>query len=266
MSRPTLIEVPYHLGRRDVGLAKGVPVLADALADDRADVVSVDAGAEPPNEIAASMAVVRALAETVRRVHGFPVVLAGNCNSSLGTVTGIGGGVGVVWLDAHADFNTPETTRSGFFDGMALAMLTGSGWTALREGLASVPEEHVVHLGGRDFDDAERERLARSAITTVHRPPFGDALDRLQSRVTAVYLHVDLDVLDPSVGKANWFAADHGLSVEEVEHAIDAVAARFEIRAAALTAYQPDADPEGRIPSAARAIFERLPAARTVAA
>ena len=58
--------------------------------------------------------------------EALPVVLSGNCITSVGTVAGIGEpDLGVIWLDAHGDFNTPETTLGGFLDGMALATLTG---------------------------------------------------------------------------------------------------------------------------------------------
>ena len=58
-----------------------------------------------------------------------PIVLAGNCTSSVGTVAGLGSArVGVVWFDSHGDFNTPETTTTGFLDGMAVAILTGHCW------------------------------------------------------------------------------------------------------------------------------------------
>ncbi len=271
-----LVQVPYHLGRRDVGLAKGVPLLAEALAAelDTATVV-VDPPEEFRNEIAASMNVVRALAATVGEVvadGAFPLVLAGNCNSSLGTVAGLGTphDLGVVWFDAHADFNTPETTLGGFFDGMGLAMLTGTSWDALRasvEGLQPVPETNVVHVGGRDFDPAEARRLETSDVLRV-RPgePLEPALDMLRARASSVYVHVDLDVLDPSEGRANWFACDDGLTAEDMAAAIEQIGRRFTIRAAALTAYQPDCDPEGTIPRAASLIAHRLVESGVVAA
>jgi arginase len=257
MTKPTLIQVPYHLGRQDGGLAKGVPILAEMLAGEQTDVRTVEIESGQSNEIGAAMAVVRALVEQVKGV-ALPVVLAGNCSSSLGTVTGIGGNVGVVWFDAHADFNTPRTTLSGFFDGMALSMLTGSGWAALRTGLETVPDAHVVHVGGRDFDQAEQDRLDASRVRVVRRPPLDDALDKLRKRVDAVYVHVDLDVLDPSVGRANEYAVDDGLLLEELTSAIDAITERFRVRAAAITAYNPECDPERAIPPAARAVYERL--------
>jgi arginase len=263
-----LVQVPYHLGRRDVGMANGVPVLAETLTRDLgAETIVVEPEQEFRNEIAASMDVVRAVAERVREVTAdgaFPLVLAGNCNSSLGTVAGLGtpDDLGVVWFDAHGDFNTPETTTGGFFDGMALAMLTGSGWAALRttvERLRPVDEASVVHVGGRDFDPAEEERLDRSHVRRV--PPGGQleaALDALATRVTGVYVHVDLDVLDLSEGRANWFACEGGLTAAEIADAIEAIATRSTILAAALTAYQPDCDAEGRIPGAAALIAGRI--------
>jgi arginase len=262
MTRPTLITSPYHLGRRDLGLASGVPILAATLGQEL-DTIGVEIAATHSNEIAGSFAVVRAIAAAVERAD-FPIVLAGNCSSSLGTVTGIGGGVGVIWFDAHGDFHTPETTPTGFFDGMPLAMLTGRGWDSLRRGLATIPARHVVHVGGRDFDEGERENLEQAGAHIVRRAPIGDALDELRREVDSVYIHVDLDVLDPSVGHANELWVDDGLSVDDLTGAIDAVYDRFAVRAAAITAYEPEYDVRGTVPAAAQAIFDRLTAgART---
>jgi arginase len=266
MSDVTLIAVPYHLGRRDVGLAKGVPVLVEALGS---GAVAVEYEADFTSEVAASMGVIRELADRVRETVAagrFPLVLAGNCNSSLGTVAGLGGGVGVVWFDAHADFNTPDTSESGFFDGFGLAMLTGSGWPKLREGLSTIPEEHVILAGARDIDAGEQERLDASGVRAVGVSELEPALDELRARVDSVYVHVDLDVLDPSVGRANWFAVDGGPQVDGLANAIDSIGERFTIRAAALTAYVPECDPERAIPGAAKAVFDRLVATSGVAA
>ena len=272
MTRPTLIEVPYDLGRQGVNGGRGATVLADALQDERCDREPLETVGEARNEIAASMAVVEALGARVRDVvarGGFPVVLAGNCHSCLGTIAGLGGGVGAVWLDAHADFNTPDTTTTGFFDGMALALLTGAGWPRLRahvEGLSPVPEEHVVLVDARDADDGERERLAASLVRVAGSDDLDAALDGLRERVDAVYLHVDLDVLDPSVGRVNPWAVGGGLQADELVAAIDAVGERFTIRAAAFTAYWPDSDPDGAIPEVARAAYSRVLSKSVVAA
>jgi arginase len=266
MSDVTLIAVPYHLGRRDVGLGKGVPVLVEALGG---DAVAVDYEAKFMNEVAASMGVIHELAGLVRAetaAGSLPLVIAGNCNSSLGTVAGIGGDVGVIWFDAHADFNTPDTTETGFFDGFGLAMLTGSGWERLRRGLPAIPEEHVVLAGARDIDRGEQERLEESRVRPVALSELEPALDELRALVDAVYVHVDLDVLDPSVGRANWYAVEGGPKLHELASAIDSIGERFTVRAAALTAYAPECDPERAIPAAAKVIFDRIVAMNGVAA
>jgi arginase len=260
----TLIQVPYHLGRERVGLGAGPERLAEVLATD-AEVVTVERPGEFSNEVAASFAVIRALAA---RVHdavaagSFPVVVAGNCSSALGTVAGLGGeNLGVVWFDAHGDFHTPETSESGFFDGMALAMLTGSGWRAARatvDGLRPVPERSVVLVGARDLDAGEDDRLRDSEVALTGREGLERHLDRLRERIADVYVHVDLDVLDPAEGRVNSWAAPDGLSTRDVESAIDEIGRRFTIRGAALTAYDPRCDPDGRVPAAAASILAAL--------
>lgn len=266
MSDASLIAVPYHLGRRDVGLGKGVPILVEALGG---NAIEVEYEVDFRNEVAASMGVIHELAGLVQATTAagsFPFVVAGNCNSSLGTVAGIGGNAGVVWFDAHADFNTPDTSESGFFDGFGLAMLTGSGWQRLRRGLPSIPEEHIVLAGARDIDRGEQERLHASRVGAVSVSELLPALDDLRSRVDSVYVHVDLDVLDPSVGRANWYAVEGGPQLDELAEAIDSIGERFTIRAAALTAYAPKCDPERAIPAAAKVLFDRLVATSGVAA
>jgi arginase len=262
MSEVTFVEVPYHLGREGVGIGAGPEALRAALGT--GTTVRIERAGEFRNEVSASFTVVRAIADAVRKAAAggsFPIVLAGNCGSSLGTVAGLGpDDLGVVWFDAHADFHTPDTSPGGFLDGMALAMLTGSGWAAARRtvgALRPVAEEHVVLVGARSIDPGEDERLERSAVAHVRRPPVEPALDALAERVRDVYLHVDLDVLDPSEGRANGWAEDDGLTLSEVEDAVGAVADRFQIRALALTAYDPACDPERRIPYAASAIAAR---------
>ena len=142
----------------------------------------------------------------------FPLVFAGNCNSCLGTVAGLdraGGALGVVWFDAHADFDTPDRSL-GFFDGMGLAILTGNGWELLRSsipGFAPVQESDVVLVGVRDLEAHQRVPLAESALRRLPGASFtpddlAEALADLRTRAARVYLHIDLDVLDPSEGRA----------------------------------------------------------------
>jgi arginase len=267
-----LISHPFHNGLEGVDMGAGpVRLLSDGeLAaelraqgwDVRSEVVATPDPSDP--EIVRIAEGDRRLAEHVSAAVGdgaFPLVLAGNCNSCLGTVAGLGprdAPLGVVWLDAHADFDTPDRSL-GFFDGMGLAILTGNGWELLRgtiDGLAPVDERNVVLAGVRDLEEHQRAPLDASSLNlvpgrTAAGAEYVSALDGLGERTGSAYLHVDLDVLDPSEGRANRFAADGGLTVTELTRAIELAFERLHVVAAAVTAYDPALDSDGRMARAA---------------
>jgi arginase len=252
MNGVRLIQVPYHLGREGELIGAGPPVLAEAIGGES---FVVRRPTDFRNEISSSIAIAQELAHVVREtVSGgdFPLVLAGNCSTSLGTVSGLPREVGVIWFDAHGDLHTPDTSPTGFFDGFALRLLIGEGWDELRRNFKAVPRERVLLVGARDFDPTEPDDIVRRAGAD----DLEAALAELD--VEAVYVHVDLDVLDPSEGRANGWAVDGGLSAEELELALDKIASRFEIAAAAFTAYDPAEDPDGKIPKVAASLVPRL--------
>lgn len=265
--RITLIYVPYHLGRERTGTGLG-PVRfteggADRILREAGHEVKVEVIERPGpfnHEIGATIGLNARLAEVVRNVvkdTRFPFILSGDCNSSLGTLGGIGSPeVGIIWFDAHGDFNTPETTHSGFFDGMALAATTGKCWQQLCKRIPNfhaVPESSVLLVGARDLDDKEQKLLNRSGIMILHAhevkqrgiaESLEPALNTLHHRVKEVYLHVDMDVLDPQEALANAFQPPGGFSLTDLEQAIRMVADHFVIRAAAISAYDPACDEE----------------------
>ena len=218
-------------------------------------------------EVKAAFELDRRLAKAVSAAiahDAFPVVLSGNCISSLATVSGLGvSEPGVVWFDAHGDFNTPETTKSGFLDGMALAILTGQCWQPLAKtinGFAPVRDDHVMLIGARHLDEDETALLSRTKVVRVSsdsaRKEFRDTLSDFGERVHDVYLHVDLDVLDTSEGNANSFAVEGGLTLRELLDAIHAIGNVTRIRAVALTAYDPACDGNGKMREAASTVIE----------
>jgi arginase len=239
------------------------------LGDGRAVVVErIETDASFPLEVQTSFDLVRRLAAGVRAALAagqFPLVLAGNCFSAVGTLAGLGSEeVGMAWFDCHGDFNTPETTPSGFLDGMALATAVGLCWTKLTAsvpGFRPVPFRRVLHLGGRDFDPGEREAMEAAGVA-VHVAEslrqFGPAavdLDRAAwpGPARGVYAHIDLDTLDPGEGTVNSYQKPGGLSVAAVEgllHHICPIGGRLPLRAAALTAYDPSGDPQGLVAAA----------------
>ncbi len=236
-------------------------------------VTEVDPQPDYPAEVATSFAVMRGVAEAVgaaAAAKALPLVLAGNCNSSVGIVSGLAPRrVGVVWFDAHGDFNTPETTSSGFLDGMGLAILTGRCWQALAEsipGYAPVPEENVILAGARDFDELEWVELTNSGIAylsdrdleTGDLQPLGAALDRLAARAEAVYLHIDLDVHDVRIAPANHFRPPGGLTPQRLQEVIAFVRSRVPVAAAYVGSYDPDVDPKGVTLSSGLALIETI--------
>jgi arginase len=260
---PRLITLPFHNGLPHVGMGAGVRALVEDL-DLPADTVPPVDPALP--EVRRTIDLDQRLAERVRAAvagGAFPLVLAGNCNSCLGTVGGVGAdGLGVVWFDAHADFDTPQDNASGFFDVMALSTLTGSAWQAQRAKVCAEPirEEYVILAAVRDLEPYQRERVEQSHLLLAPGAldGFAEALDALRGRVSRVYLHLDLDALDVAEGRANEYAAPGGPSLEAYLAAVDGVFDRFEVAAAALTAYDPAADTDGRARAAARVLLERV--------
>lgn len=264
----TIVEVPYdsghyarRMGRGPVHLVQGGLVGMLERSGHAVRLLEVRLDESFLTEVGTALETQRLVAECVAAEIGegrFPLVLSGNCATCVGSMAGAGSETtAVIWLDSHADYNTPETTRSGFFDGMVLAMLTGDCWSGAADGVTEfepVPERNVVLIGARDLDPAEEERMTQSQIRRIDAAAIraegagavlGGILDELGEEVDGAYLHLDLDVLDPEVARINPFQAPDGLTVEEVLEVIEAVAERLPIRVAALTAYDPDADEDG---------------------
>jgi len=158
-----------------------------------------------------------------------PALVAGQCAIALTTLPAVGRhrpDARILWLDAHGDFNTPETSPSAFLGGMSLAGACGIWDPGL--GQPPVPAHRVVLCGVRDLDPAEGQALERSSATVI-----GAAIETLVYLANAldgapVYLHLDLDVLDPTVMPAE-HPVDGGLSTEKLYDLLDAVADACEV-------------------------------------
>lgn len=271
-----LVVVPYDSGRRGWRMGGGPLALIEHGVADRLRALGLDvrvvdvelAGGAAGDqhaayELAADVARAVRRARTERR---FPLVLSGNCNSSLGTVSGLGASAGVVWFDAHGDFNTPDTSSSGFLDGMSLAILTGrccASEAARIPAFHPVAEETVVLVGARDLDDAERPMLQSSGVRQVAvgaatSEALAAAVESWPASASEAYVHIDLDVLDASEATVNEYAAAGGLTLPDLLACIDAISAHVPIGAAAITALDPTADGEGRALAAAIAVIEQI--------
>ncbi len=151
-----------------------------------------------------------------------PVVLGGCCCSHVGAARGLAGRVsrlGVVWIDAYGDLNTPETSPSGNFWGMPLRMLLDED---------TVSPADVALVGARNLDPPEAEYMAKTGID--------DSLERALAGVDAAYVALDLDVLDP--GEADVFMEEpNGASVAEIASVISETRARATIGGVGVTGF-----------------------------
>ena len=276
MAAVALIALPYDSGRFEerMGCGPGVLMaggLIDALRAQNFEVntSSIRLPAAFHTEASALVDLQRSAVLAIReaRARGDrPIVLSGNCGpAALSAVAALGGmTTGVIWFDAHGDFNTPETSASGFLDGMGLAILMGQCWSNLVqrfESFTPVPAEHVVQVGVHDVEEEEGARLAESSMVRIH-PGRLDALDAairaLSTRVSQVYVHVDVDVLDLAEGAANSYACAGGVRLADLREALKTIGKVIPIAAGSITSYDPKADSDGRIGRAIPHIVELL--------
>jgi arginase len=260
-----LLLVPYDSGQRNVRMGAGPEHLcASGLKEHlTAQGHSVDVEVIEPApgnwraEVQTSFELMRAVAEHVRRAceaGRFPLVLSGNCNAAIGVIAGLGAGTGVVWLDAHGDFNTPQTTMSGFLDGMTLATATGRCWAEMTrniEGFEPVPDQAVVLLGARDLDPGEEAALTRSKVVRLSAEAatigIRSVLQSLAQEMAQFYLHLDLDALDPIEGRANSYSARGGFSSANLQALLSTIAGDLSIKALTIAGYDPSYDKDGAV-------------------
>jgi arginase len=262
-----LVAVPYDSGHRGARMGAGPARLIEAgieraLSDQghRVRTTLVELPRDSwSTEISAAFELMRRTAAAIDANKEFlPIILAGNCNTSIGALAAQPPRTGIVWFDAHADFNTPDTTTSGFLDGTALSTVTGRSWRQLAltvPGFSPVPEEGVCVVGARDLDPLEERLLAESRVTVVGaakiRSALPQAIDSIAGHVDRVHVHMDLDVLDASVARANSYAVGGGLTVEDMEFALTLIGRRLTIAGITLSAYEPASDADGRAAAAA---------------
>jgi arginase len=166
-----------------------------------------------------------------------PLFIGGDHTLAIGSVGGIthNAPAGLIWIDAHADFNTPETTITGNIHGMTLALLLGDGRSELvdvgRPGPKLRPED-VVMIGIRDLDPEERTRLRESGITAytmrdIDERGIGavvrEALERLEHR-ERLHVSLDMDVIDPQAAPGVGTASPGGLTRREAQLLMEIIA------------------------------------------
>ena len=200
--------------------------------------------------------------EETLRAGARPVSLAGDCCAAIPVLAGLrAAGVEpvLVWIDAHGDFNTPETSPSQFLGGMPLAMMVGRGpqWLCEAVGLTPLPEQRVWLIDGRDLDPLEREALDASR---VNRARVADlATPEFTGEFTGpVHVHIDLDVLDAAEAPGFNYPVPGGPGAAETADACAQLAARADIRAISISGWTDALDPSGATGAACRRVLRAL--------
>jgi len=189
-----------------------------------------------------------------------PVSIAGDCCTSIGVFAGLRRAniyPDLIWFDAHGDFNTWQTTPSGFLGGMPLAMLVGRGEQTILEavGLNPIDETKVILTDARDLDPGERESLEESQV--VHMTNVEELLNYpLGAR--DLYIHFDTDIVDPSEAPGMNYPAPGGPSVNTLQRVFQHLAHTSRIVAVSLSSWNPSLDPDGRSQTAAMSLLHAL--------
>ncbi|KAJ1324660.1 arginase [Microdochium nivale] len=261
VSSITIIVAPYHVGiyNHRVGggplriLSHGLTAKLEQLAPvSFVNIATVD---EFEGEIGRTFEVMRriskAVAEAVAR-GSFPLVLSGNCYASAATAAGLSETVpdlGVLWLDAHDDLDTPSTHANGYLDAMAASMMTGTSWHHLMStvpGHRDVDNSRVVWCGLRDVSDEQRQYVTDAGVDVV----WGDAARRVDftAELSAIldrkglaraHTHLDLDVLDSSFGRVNDWPSAGGFHTDDLLGLMNMIPTKVEPTSLVVCSFNP---------------------------
>lgn len=175
------------------------------------------------------------------------LTVGGDCGVSLAAVENAAlrhpDDLAVVWIDAHPDLNTADSSPSGVFSGMVLRAILGDGCEGLALSKGTVPASRVVLAGARDMDPAEEEFVADHGVPSIAAEAVADPVALVEAvRATGarhVYLHIDLDVLDPAdiAGLAN--PVPFGIRLPDLVAAITALKQEIAVAGATLAGFSP---------------------------
>jgi arginase len=250
-----IIGAPVDLGQERRGVDMGPSAIRIARLEERLEALGHKV-ADYGNIHAADMSTasigdpkLRYLDEVVRgcellagkvagavRAKYFPLVLGGDQSTSVGTAAGLaqtGTKLGIIWLDAHGDFNTPQTTPSGNIHGMALAAILGYGHPKLAKLGGVSPkalESNTVLIGGRSFDPQEAKAISKSKMTVFTmrqidelgmKKVMREAIKVAGRGVDQVHLSFDVDAVDPREAPGTGTRVSGGLTFREAHLAME---------------------------------------------
>jgi arginase len=189
-----------------------------------------------------------------------PVSVNGDCCVAIGMLAGLQRAridPLLIWLDAHGDFNTAETSPSGFIGGMPLAMMVGRGDQKLMElaGVKPLPEEQVILADGRNLDVVEGVEVHSSKL---HHLNYIEELLKHDLGDRPIYVHFDTDVLNPSDAPAMVYASEGGPSTDTLKAVMKYLASTGKVVAASMTVWDMENDHDKQSQAASMACFNAL--------
>lgn len=240
------VGLPMHFGADSLGLTFGIDELKKNLLEknldviDKIEVINQNENFEYKdskyiNSIAKNCEKLAEKTSQIVKNGHIPITIGGDHSIAMGSISGIAKEkeIGILWVDAHADSNTPETTITGNVHGMPLAAVQGYGHEKLvnlfYEG-AKVKSENVVIFGARSVDYREKLFIEELGIRVVYfdeiinngfEKEFENAVNYLRDKIDNIHLSFDLDVIDPSVLPGVSIPVEKGLTPAQGEYIFD---------------------------------------------
>jgi len=265
-----IVTLPWQLGSRESGHGKGTEAIVSAGLAAQLEARGHRVNGVSRAELTAGEAPMYGawmksglgnghLADAIaaqRQAGRFVVALESDCTGAVGALGGVRRSgverIGMIWIDAHADFNTTETTLSGMLGGMPVAIAAGLCLERVRKlsGLETpIRAADVVMVGLRDVDTLEMELLKAHGVEMVDADPraVGDAVSRLSQRVDAIYVHTDWDVLDPRDISTASLPVPGGPRLDGLAAIVKTAAADPKAVMIGFAAFNADRDPDGAV-------------------
>ncbi|NYD66587.1 arginase family protein [Agromyces atrinae] len=238
---------------RAMSLADGALAIRDDLPSSATTVIDVpvEAGEELGTGVKRYSALRRigeAIALEATAAGPGVIVIGGDCGvaiPAIGVAAGRSAGLAVVWFDAHADLHSPESSPSGALGGMSLRAVLGEGADGIALTETAVAIDRVVLAGARAIDEAEQQLIDETPLTVIPRLDSAEAvLDALRAMdATDVYVHVDLDVLDPAEFAGLADPVPFGVALSTLTATISGIRAEFSVVGSSISGFSP-ASPE----------------------
>lgn len=235
---------------RAMSLVDGAEAIAGDLPSAACTRVAVplEAGEQLETGVQRASSLLRvreSIASAVAAEDSPAIVIGGDCSVSVPAIDALASDdLAVVWLDAHGDLHSPGTSPSGAFSGMALRAVLGGGAAGLALEPGRIAPERVILAGARDLEPAEADHAAEAGLARLACDEIEAGAGALAEAVAAtgatrVFVHIDLDVLDPAHLAGVSRAAPFGLSPVALLAAIGALRARMPLAGATIAGFAP---------------------------